>query len=50
MVAAAGAVGDLTPAAAWACVLAALGTLVLCAYLADGPRSSAASPKPPRRS
>jgi serine/threonine-protein kinase len=49
MVAAAGAVGDLTPAAAWACVLAALGTLVLCAYLAD--RTSivgkASLPKPP---
>jgi len=49
MVAAAGTVGDLAPAAAWACVLAAAGALVLCAYLAD--RTSilgkTSLPKPP---
>jgi serine/threonine-protein kinase len=49
MVAAAGAVGDLAPAAAWACVLAAAGLLVLCADLAD--RTSilgkTSLPKPP---
>jgi serine/threonine-protein kinase len=35
MVAAAGTVGDLAPSAAWACLLAAAGLLVLCAHLAD---------------
>ncbi len=49
MVAAAGTVGDLAPAAAWALLLAAVGALVLCAHLAD--RTSilgkTSLPKPP---
>ena len=49
MVAAAGAVGDLTPAAAWALLLAAAGALVLCASLAERTTliGTAHLPKPP---
>jgi serine/threonine-protein kinase len=49
MVAAAGTLGDLTPAAAWAWLLAAAGALVLCAWLADRTTlyGTAHLPKPP---
>jgi len=49
MVAAAGTLGDLTPAVAWSLLLAAAGALVLCAWLADRTTlyGTAHLPKPP---